>query len=89
MHEGYSSPFVCVCVSVYVCYHASCYIRHLYSENQMLLSFLRRVDFAETTRALRAHPSHVPCIYIIDDLCPQVQGRPASHVHEQKTQCYA
>ena len=34
MHEGYSSHFMCVCLSVY--YHTSCYIPLLYISNEVL-----------------------------------------------------
>ena len=40
MHEGYSSRSVCV--SVYVCYHASCYILPFLVEDKVSLSFLWR-----------------------------------------------
>ena len=51
MREGYGS--VCVCVCVYVCHHASCFVPRLCIENTVLLSFLWRsqdmhcVDFVE------------------------------------------
>ena len=53
MREGYGSLFVCECVCVSVCYHASCFISRLYVENAVPLSFLWRsqdmhcVDFVE------------------------------------------